>query len=280
MIEYNSEFDLAIFDKLQQLLRDLGESFQIHCCWKAGSALQLESRLNEYVAKHSCAFCQNYKSIDPAHEKTCIEHDYCTLTALLAEHQNSFEARCPAGATELVIPFYRHGICLGAVLCGPYRKAEDPADDLLTELSASRLKSLNNIIRSILKDTIGSAYSDQIKKSDDQRLENALDFIRKNFRKPITAADAAMQANLSRSRFLHVFPQECNKTFGEYLRELRIAESCKLLQKQSLSIAEIAIAVGFCSQSHFTSVFRKLKKQTPYEFRQQLFNKFDQSLKQ
>ena len=271
MIEYNSEFDLAIFDKLQQLLSDLGESFQIHCCWKAGSALQLESRLNSYVAKHNCAFCQSYKSIDRAHEKKCIEHDHYTLTALLVKHQDSFEARCPAGATELVIPFYCHGICLGAVLCGPFRKAEDPENKLLTELSDNRLKSLNNIIRSILKDTIGSAYSDQIKKCADQRLDNAADFIRKNFRKPITAAEAAMQANLSRSRFLHIFPQEFGKTFGEYLRELRINESCKLLQKQSYSIAEIAVAVGFCSQSHFTSVFRKLKKQTPHEYRQQHF---------
>jgi AraC-like DNA-binding protein len=88
-----------------------------------------------------------------------------------------------------------------------------------------------------------------------------------DFRKNITALDAATQANLSRSRFLHLFPQECGRTFGAYLRELRIAESCKLLQNKALTIDEIALKVGFCSQSHFTSVFRSKMKVTPNYYR-------------
>lgn len=260
------KIDNAVFNELQQHLQDLGESFQIHCCWKAGSSLQLESRLNSYVAKHICAFCAAYKSI-PRQEKNCIDHDQHTLTALLAGHQEPFESRCPAGAMELIVPFHRHGICLGAVLCGPYRKTEDPVNELLTVLPDNRLKSLTNIIRTMLENTIGRAYADKMKSVSDLRLKNAVDFIRRNFQRNITAAEAAAQANLSRSRFLHLFPQECGKTFGAYLLELRIAESCKLLQKNHLTIGEIALAVGFCSQSHFTSVFQKIMKITPGKYR-------------
>ena len=266
------EFNTAVFAELQQHLQDLCESFQIHCCWKAGPALRLEFRLNDYVAKHRCAFCSCYKA-EPNHEKNCIDHDHYTLTALLAEHQDVFEARCPAGAMELVVPFHKHGICLGAVLCGPYRKAEDPPNELLTELTNCRLKNLTNIIRNLLKSTIGAAYSDQMQELTDQRLKKAVDFIRKNFRKNINAGEAAAQANLSRSRFLHLFPQECGKTFGAYLRELRIAESCKLLQSKALTIDEIALTTGFCSQSHFTSVFKKVMQTTPQQYRRQQNNK-------
>lgn len=262
----DTSFDKAVFAELQQHLQDLSESFQIHCCWKATSALKLESRLNTYVAKHSCSFCARYKQV-PAQEKKCIAHDNCTLTALLAGYQDAFEARCPAGAMELIVPFYQHGICLGAVLCGPYRTGDDPPDELLTELTVSRRKSLTNIIRTMLENTIGRAYADKMKSVSDLRLKNAVDFIRRNFQRNITAAEAAAQANLSRSRFLHLFPQECGKTFGAYLRELRIAESCKLLQKNHLTIDEIAFASGFCSQSHFTSVFQKIMKITPGKYR-------------
>jgi len=268
----NAQIDNAVFAELQQHLQDLGESFQIHCCWKAGSVLAVECRLSDYVAKHSCAFCAGYKEI-PGNERNCIDHDYYTLTALLAERQDVFEARCPAKAMELIVPFYQHGICLGAVLCGPYRKPEDPANELLTELTDSRLKSLTNVIRTLLKNTIGKAYADKMQELSDRRLQNAVEFIRKNFRKNITAGDAAAKANLSRSRFLHLFPSECGKTFGTYLRELRIAESCKLLKDQSMTIDEIALAVGFCSQSHFTSVFKSIMRVTPFGYRCQIAGK-------
>ena len=267
--EFEQNPDNALFCELQQHLQDLSESFQIHCCWKAGSKLQVENRLNEYVAKHTCSFCAAYKAFKE-HEKLCIEHDRYTLTALLAEHQDWFESRCPAGAMELIVPFHQHGICLGAVLCGPYRKADDPVDGSLTELTPGRKKSLVNIIRTLLKNTIGSAYSGKKPELADQRMKNAVRFIRKNFRSRITAADVAAQANLSRSRFLHWFPQVCGKTFGEYLLELRIAEGCKLLQQKSLSIDEIALTTGFCSQSHFTCAFKKLMNSTPKVYRSRL----------
>ena len=272
MPEQYKKINTAVFAELQQHLQDLADSFQIHCCWKAGSSLSVEFRLNNYVAKHSCAYCSQYKSL-PENEKNCINHDCCTLTALLAEHQDSFEARCPAGAMELIVPFFQHGICLGAVLCGPYRKPEDPANELLTELSDGRLKSLTNVIRTLLKNTIGAAYADKMQELSDLRLKNAVEFIRKNFRKNISAEEAAAKANLGRSRFLHVFPQKCGKTFGAYLRELRIAESCKLLQNPSMTIDEIALAVGFCSQSHFTSVFRSVMKVTPNTYRRVNMNR-------
>ena len=265
-IEFEQNLDKELFGELQQHLQDLSESFQVHCCWKAGFKLQVENRLNEYAAKHSCQYCAAYKARGE-HEKACIEHDRYTLTALMAEHQDWFEARCPAGAVELVIPFHQNGICLGAVLCGPYRKVEDPVNDLLTVLTASRKKSLVNIIRTMLKNTVGSAYSGKIPESTDQRLKNAVKFIRKNFRRRITAEEAAVQANLSRSRFLHLFPQEFGKTFGAYLIDLRIAESCKLLRKKSLTIDEIALSLGFCSQSHFTSTFQKIMHTTPKAYR-------------
>ena len=258
-----------IFRVLQLHLLDLGESFQVHCCWKTGNNLLVENRLDEYVAKHSCVFCARQKE-RPGGEAVCMEHDRKTLTMLLDAREESFEARCPAGATELVIPFRRQGLCLGAVLCGPYRKPSDPADPDLTELGDSRVRSLEHIIRQLLEDTIGEAYADRIGTVRDKRLERAVRYIRKNFRRPLSAAEAAEAAGLSRSRFLHLFPAECGMTFGSYLGELRLRECRRLLREEHLTLGEIAYELGFHSQSHFNLFFRKGTGETPKQYRTRL----------
>jgi len=52
-----------------------------------------------------------------------------------------------------------------------------------------------------------------------------------------------------------------------YLINLRIAESIKLLRKPDLSLTDIALDTGFCSSQHFSTTFKKLTGYTPSEFR-------------
>jgi len=54
------------------------------------------------------------------------------------------------------------------------------------------------------------------------------------------------------------------------LPSLRIGRAAALLANPRLSIADIAYAAGFSSQSHLTSVFRRLMGTTPYAYRQGL----------
>ncbi|MBS1662651.1 MAG: helix-turn-helix domain-containing protein [Bacteroidetes bacterium] len=52
-----------------------------------------------------------------------------------------------------------------------------------------------------------------------------------------------------------------------YLINLRIAESIKLLRKPDLNLTDIALDTGFCSSQHFSTTFKKLTGHTPREFR-------------
>jgi AraC-like DNA-binding protein len=54
-----------------------------------------------------------------------------------------------------------------------------------------------------------------------------------------------------------------------YVTELRIARACEFLQDPYRSIADISLAVGFSSQSHMTSVFRRFMKTTPAAYREE-----------
>ena len=52
----------------------------------------------------------------------------------------------------------------------------------------------------------------------------------------------------------------------DYLAEYRINEACKLLRAGSLSIAEVAISVGFFDQFYFSRVFKRAKGVPPSKY--------------
>lgn len=74
-------------------------------------------------------------------------------------------------------------------------------------------------------------------------------------------------------------PQYVNKVFKEqidisptqYLATYRIRKAKELMiQKNMLSVEEIALLVGFQTVNYFITVFRKQEKITPYQFKQSL----------
>lgn len=52
-----------------------------------------------------------------------------------------------------------------------------------------------------------------------------------------------------------------------YLINIRISEAIKLLNKQEISVTDIALDTGFYSSQHFSTTFKKLTGYTPSEFR-------------
>jgi len=57
------------------------------------------------------------------------------------------------------------------------------------------------------------------------------------------------------------------QSFLAYLNQFRIAKSRSLLTSTERPISEISQEVGFCDQSHFGVVFRKLVGMTPLAYR-------------
>jgi AraC-like DNA-binding protein len=52
----------------------------------------------------------------------------------------------------------------------------------------------------------------------------------------------------------------------DYLTEYRINEACNLLRSSNLSIAEVAISVGFFDQFYFSRVFKKAVGMPPSKY--------------
>lgn len=101
----------------------------------------------------------------------------------------------------------------------------------------------------------------------DPRMRQALDVIAGRLHEPITLADVAQAVNLSESRFAHLFREELGQTPQRFIEQQRIERAQQLLERSSLTIADIAQAVGFQNPFYFTLRFKKATGTSPRAYR-------------
>lgn len=65
----------------------------------------------------------------------------------------------------------------------------------------------------------------------------------------------------------HVFKQVTGTTIHQHQQELRLRHAVALLLETDDTLAEMALTLGFSSQSHFTNVFRRRFRTTPGQVR-------------
>ena len=99
-----------------------------------------------------------------------------------------------------------------------------------------------------------------------QYVLNAIKYIQFNYSHDISIDDVAKSVGVSRSHLYRVFMSNVGKSPIDYLTEYRINEACKLLRTGSLSIAEVAISVGFFDQFYFSRVFKRAKGMPPSKY--------------
>lgn len=97
--------------------------------------------------------------------------------------------------------------------------------------------------------------------------KDILTYIRKNYAEPLTVREVASAVGISPTYFSAFFTEHFSQHFGEYLRSVRIEQSCALLLDTSMSVTEIALAVGFGTVSHFIHHFRRMIGMTPLVYR-------------
>jgi len=95
----------------------------------------------------------------------------------------------------------------------------------------------------------------------------ALEFIEVSYAEPISLADAAGAARLSRCHFSKVFKEQLGVCFVSYLSGVRVRAAAELLERTEMSVTSIAFAVGFNDLSHFERVFRSIQHKSPSRLR-------------
>jgi len=117
-------------------------------------------------------------------------------------------------------------------------------------------------------------YDEEIKtlpiSLDEQRVKDAMSYIRDHYAEKITLDDIAINIHISKSECCRCFKRSIAMTPFEYLMKYRVYEASNLLKDPAHShesIAEIAILVGFNNFSYFSKQFGKYMKCTPRQYR-------------
>jgi AraC-like DNA-binding protein len=100
-----------------------------------------------------------------------------------------------------------------------------------------------------------------------RRLARVLAYIDANIAEPITLSNLAAAAGLSRMYFARQFRVATGIRPHEYVLRRRIERSQQLLTATSDALVDVALSVGFQTQAHFTTVFRKIVGNTPRQWR-------------
>ena len=152
----------------------------------------------------------------------------------------------------------------------PYFEIDEPLDHLVRyvacEASAGALgDGLVHHASALLAESIRRKFADRQARTGP--IPRALAMIDARYVEPLTVGLLAREAGMGVSRFHEAFRRETGDTPAERLAATRLDRAEELLRETRLSIAEIALAVGFSDQSALTRCFRRRRGVTPAALR-------------
>lgn len=114
-------------------------------------------------------------------------------------------------------------------------------------------------------------YHKNITEADGKKLHRIFEYSMQCYAEPIQLTDIAEVAAMTTNGFCKYFKKRTNKTYVQFLTEIRVSHACTLLKERpELPIADIALLSGFQTLSHFNRKFKQYKKVSPSVYRKSL----------
>jgi AraC-like DNA-binding protein len=145
--------------------------------------------------------------------------------------------------------------------------------DLFKQADAyDRLALFLNLIRAIGQSKLAVlsrfVYDKPFTDVEGKRMRKVYEFVMNQYHTAVTLEKAAAEANMTKHAFCRYFKVRTNKTFFQFLIEIRIEQAASLLSKNSeWSVLEIAERCGFNNMSNFNRQFKAIKHLSPLQYR-------------
>ena len=117
-------------------------------------------------------------------------------------------------------------------------------------------------------------FSPKALRSDSNRMQVAYGYILKHFANPdLKIGEVATLVNMSDSAFSHFFQKFAFRSFTDFLIDIRVRHTCKLLLDTDETVNQIANRSGFNNLANFNRLFKKYRSCTPVEYRRKYLEK-------
>ena len=130
---------------------------------------------------------------------------------------------------------------------------------------------LVSILQKVLQEVLPSEAGQQ-QTSGRDIISGAREYIAGNYGRDITVKDIAAHVSVHPNYLSGIFRKATGETLTQYLTGIRIEAACYLLRKSDEPICNISCRVGYHDNQYFYRVFKKLKGETPADFRNQYRN--------
>ena len=104
-------------------------------------------------------------------------------------------------------------------------------------------------------------------KNNSLQLENAIEYVERNYPNNFKIADLANECHMSETHFRRVFQEKMNMTPVEYVNFVRVKKACELIDKTDISMEDVAEKVGFITPSTFNRNFRRIIGTSTYKWK-------------
>ncbi|MBP2833688.1 helix-turn-helix transcriptional regulator [Aquimarina sp. U1-2] len=91
-------------------------------------------------------------------------------------------------------------------------------------------------------------------------------FIIKNYNMAYTVKNLSLKTGIDPKKLQTGFKYLFAKTVGEFIRDVKLEESCRLIREAELSISEIVYKIGYNSRSYFSKIFKERYNLLPSEY--------------
>ena len=144
-------------------------------------------------------------------------------------------------------------------------------EQIISQQGSRKILSLIEILLDIKEagQTIPLAsigFHHNFNESEKDRINAIYNYTIANFKKNISLPEIAEVAAMSPNSFCKYFKSKSNKTYTEFINEIRIGQACKLLIDSNYTIKEICYLSGFNNFSSFHKFFKLIKGKSPLTY--------------
>ena len=136
------------------------------------------------------------------------------------------------------------------------------------EQSIKLLGLLHKLSQHKLRNVLSSTDMRQYSTEPSKRLDAVLKYISDNYASSISLQDVADIACMTTNSFCRFFKKMTNKSFTQFLNEVRVRNATRLLLEDNLSVSQVCYMVGYNSVTNFYKQFKQIMGSTPNHYRQ------------
>ncbi len=244
---------------------------------------------------HICSYCACMK-LSKETRDICITKQ---LRVLAKSEEGAFYGMCWAGVEEFVFPVMHGGKAIAFISVSGYRDKLGGAEPRIRQASklsghdeaflkkvyselspnAPELAQLKPLISPLC--LMFSMLYEQSPHTEESGVEvsslytNILNYIGYNYMQDFTLDDIAESLHHSKSYIRQLFKSKSGISIHRYLTTVRIKRAKELLSGSSMTVTQIASAVGYKEPNYFTNAFKKETGLTPRDYRKLHAGRYD-----